>query len=202
MARSLMTRSLKETLLMRRTIATFAVVLAATVTLAACGGGGATANTNQQAGAPASGGSAAGDAGGNAAAAGGGVPQITGAKVGDDDETTGEKLPQGASVAKAQAAGMGSDGAPIVTVTSSDTGCMPDKSQVAAGKVWFKLVNQSKKINELYLESAKGKEMIEVEKIRSGQSGAFAKTVQPGQYMLACAPGMGNTQIRTPLTVQ
>jgi predicted small secreted protein len=183
---------------MRRTIATFTAVLATSLTLAACGGGGG--GTTSQAAGGAAPSAASGGAAANGAA-GGGVPQETGAKVGADDETTGEKIPNGASAAKAMAAGMGKDGAPVITVTSSDTGCVPDKAQVAPGKVWFKLVNSGQKINELYLESTEGNEMIEVEKIKSGQAGAFSKTVKPGSYMLACAPGMGDTQIRTPLKV-
>jgi hypothetical protein len=191
-----MTRYLKENGSMRRTILTCTAVLATAVTLSACGGGGN--NATQQAAAPPA--AAASDAG-MAAPAGGGAAEATGTKVGGDDETTGEKLPQGASEAKAKAAGMGTDGAPVITVTASDAGCQADMDKVPAGKVWFKIVNSGKKINELYLESPKGVEMIEVEKIRAGKAGAFSKAVTAGSYQLACAPGMGTMQIRMPLTV-
>jgi hypothetical protein len=192
---------------MRRSVASLALVLATTAALSACGGGSAPATNQppaqpvaatQPAPAAAAGSAAAMDEG----AGDGDMAQETGQKVGDDDETTGEKIPQGTTVQKAVAAGMGKDGAPVITVTSSDTGCLPDKNVVPAGKVWFKLVNKGPKINELYLEDLKGTELIEVEKIRVGQSGAFSRKVAAGKYQLACAPNLGDTQIRTPLTVK
>lgn len=205
----------------RQSIAVFAAGLTAALALAGCGGGSNT-GTQQNVGSgqqPAAGqangqmngqadGQAAGQGDGamNGGVSGGGdagtpVPQMTGKKVGDDDEMTGEKIPQGMSLARAKAAGLGTDNAPVISVTATDTGCIPDKSTVAAGKVWFKLTNQGQRINELYLESTKGNELVEVEKIRKGQSGAFGTQVKPGNYLLACAPGMGDTQIRTPLKV-
>ena len=196
---------------MRRPISILALALATAITATACGGGSpATTSAGAAGAAPAAAAPAAAASAAPAdsaaamddnAAAGGAAPQITAMRAGDSDETTGEKLPQGASEAKAKAAGMGTDGAPVISVTATDTGCLPDKSTVAAGKVWFKITNKGAKINELYLESTKGVEMIEVEKIRKGTAGAFSKKVTKGNYLLACSPGMTDSQIRTPLTV-
>jgi Cupredoxin-like domain len=177
---------------MKRTIAVLAAGLVS-VTLAGCGGG-----SSANAAAPA-GTSAAAPAPANAAnAAGGATP--------DDAASSAAHaaLPTGMSSADAAAAGMGSDGAPIVSVTATDTTCKSNKSSVAAGKTWFKITNKGTKITELYLEKADSTELIQVERIRPGKSGAFSTTTMAGSYQVACEPGMNghDTQIRTPITVQ
>lgn len=176
---------------MKRTIAVLAAGLVS-VTLAGCGGG-----SSANAAAPA-GTSAAGAAAAPANAAGGATPDDAAASAAH------AALPTGMSSADAEAAGMGSDGAPIVSVTATDTTCKPNKSSVAAGKTWFKITNKGTKITELYLEKADSTELIQVERIRPGKSGAFSTTTMAGSYQVACEPGMSghDTQVRTPITVQ
>lgn len=121
----------------------------------------------------------------------------------DAAQAAHDALPTGMPEAAARAAGLGTDGAPVVMVTATDTTCRPNASRIGAGKTWFEIKNTGSKITELYLEKADTTELIQVERIRSGQSGAFATTVAAGNYLLACEPGMAghNTQIRSSLTV-
>jgi len=111
------------------------------------------------------------------------------------------KIPQGRLGKKAVAAGLGKDGVPVITVTGTETTCTANAMTVSAGKVWFKLVNHGMKVNELYLETTKGDELIEVEKVTAGAFGAFKAKVKQGRYLIACEPGMADRQIRVPLTV-
>lgn len=173
---------------MKRTIAVVAVGLISAA-LAGCGGGGA-AQTAAPAGTAADGMAAP-------AVAGGATPDAAAASAAH------AALPTGMSSADAKAAGMGSDGAPVVSVTATDTTCKLKKSSVAAGKTWFKITNKGTKITELYLEKADSTELVQVESVRPGKSGAFSTTTMAGSYLVACEPGMNghDAQVRTPLTV-
>lgn len=174
---------------MKRTIVIVAAGLIS-VALAGCGGGGAAKTA-----APA--GTAADKMAAPADAAGGATPDAAAASAAHAE------LPTGMSSADAKAAGMGSDGAPVVSVTATDTTCKLKKSSVAAGKTWFKITNKGKKITELYLEKADSTELVQVESVRPGKSGAFSTTTTAGSYQVACEPGMNGheDQVRTPLTV-
>jgi hypothetical protein len=112
------------------------------------------------------------------------------------------QLPQGMREANAVAAGMGKDGNPVITVTATDGTCLPDLTTMPAGVVWIKLVNNGAKVNEMYLETDNGRELVVVANIRHGETGAFKTTLEViRQYLIACEPGMAGRQIRTPLTV-
>jgi hypothetical protein len=69
-------------------------------------------------------------------------------------------------------------------VTGTETTCVPDKTTLKAGQVWFKITNHGSRITELYLESPDAEELVEVEKIKNGPSGAFKTTVKPGSYLV------------------
>jgi iron uptake system component EfeO len=103
--------------------------------------------------------------------------------------------------AQAVAQGMGSDGAPVITVSATDSRCTPNVTSVKAGRVWFKLRNGGTKVNELYLENSGGDPLIEVEFVDPGKGGAFAWTVKAGSYFVACKPGMGDEKLQTPFRV-
>ena len=203
---------------MRRSLLALALTITA-VTATACGGGSTgTAAMKQEAAAPTSASTdltpattdamaadpspaASSPAASSPAAKAAGIPQITVQEEDTGNDGDMAKLPQGLLGAKAVAAGLGKDHLPVITVTGTDTTCVPDRISVPAGKVWFKLVSKGQKVNELYLESAKGDELVEVEKVKTGMYGAFKTTVKAGAYLIACEPGMADTQIRTPLTV-
>jgi iron uptake system component EfeO len=106
--------------------------------------------------------------------------------------------------ADAQAGGLGTDGAPVVSVAATDTTCTPDKATISATKTWFKITNNGTKITELYLEKADSTELIQVEKIRPGETGAFSTALTAGSFLVACESGMAghDTQVRTPITVK
>ena len=177
------------------------VLAAVTVALSSCGA--ASDATTAAPAAPASAtASAAMDAPqSSAAAADPAIPQITATEADEGNDGDAAKIPQGMTEAQAVAAGMGKDGVPVITVAATDTSCLPDKVTVPAGKVWLKMTSSGKKINELYLESSEADELIEVEHIATGKTGAFRTTVRKGSYLIACEPGMADVQIRTPLTV-
>lgn len=122
-------------------------------------------------------------------------------EVGGANDGGGATIPQGKVGAAAVADGLGKDGVTVVTVTSTNTTCVPDRRTIPAGPVWFKLVNQSPKVNELYLETPDGEELVEVEKVPTGQTGAFKTTVEAGVYLVACEPGMADQQVLTGITV-
>lgn len=204
---------------MRRSLTLAALAVATTLTAAACGGGGGAAmtqgaTTGGAAGAPA-GQAAPGQpmqqepmASGSGDMQGGGDMQdgdMAGGDMGGANEMGGDQedmLPKGTSLTKAKAAGLGTDGAPVVAVVGNDTTCKANKMSVPAGNVWFQMTNKGgMKINELYLEDAKAKELIQVEGLKNGQSGAFKFKVKPGKYLLACEPGGQGKQIRVALTV-
>jgi hypothetical protein len=188
---------------MRTRLSASVVALAAVaVTASACGSNGGGNSTAMNAG-----GGAGSTAAAPAAAAGGGDAAAAPANSmaeeagGGDNDGDAAKLPQGMSVAKAVAAGMGKDGAPVVSVIGTETTCTPDKTTVPAGKVWFKITNKGKRITEMYLEAPDAKELAEVEKIKAGAAGAFSTTVKAGSYLVACEPGMADKQVRTGITV-
>lgn len=135
--------------------------------------------------------------GGNVAMGQGGA-----AAAGNGQAAAAGKPPQGMPDAQAMQAGMGTDGAPVVTVVATETTCQPDTTTVRSGKVWFHMVNQGQAVNELYLETATGTEVIEVEDVMPGAGGAFNYTVQPGQMVVSCRPGMTAAKLRTPITFQ
>lgn len=214
---------------MRRSLGVLVIGVAALATAACSGGTQSTSTGTGPTGAPAQSAAAGGQSKGqgqgadaNAAAttaaiagqagamhtgqamnpAGQPIPQITGPEPGGggNDGSMGA-LPHGTTAARAMAQGLGSDGVPVISVVNTDTSCIPDKTTVPAGRVWLKVTNHGKKITEMYLESAQGEELVEVEKITTGKAGAFRTTVKPGTYRIACEPGMADNQIYTPLTV-
>lgn len=186
---------------MHRPFAVTALGLATALLATACAGGGSGGNPAASAGAGTTTGSAAGSGAGSGAQNAGSVPQITVTEEEGGNDGPDATLPQGMSADKATAAGMGSDGAPVISVTNTDTSCIPDKATVPAGKIWIKITNEGTRITEGYLEDKGGEELAEVENITAGQSGAFTTTVKEGDYLIACEPGMADVQIRTPLTV-
>ena len=122
---------------------------------------------------------------------------------GDANEMTTDEevLPHGMTGAKAKAAGMGTDGHPIVSVVATDTTCKADKATVPAGTVWFKITNKGMKFNELYLEDGAGKEMIQAADVKANQVGAFKWKVKAGKWQVACELEDKGDQMRIPLTV-
>ena len=168
---------------MPRIAAPALVALTAATLLAACGGSGGVAADKAAAPAPGA--------------------QVTAMNTGDAVGADGDmaKIPQGMSLTKAQAAGLGKDGAPVVRVIGTETGCTPDVTSVKAGKVWFTMTNQGTKISEMYLETPDAKQLVEVESLKSGAAGAFTVNVTKGSYLVACEPGMADKQIRTAISV-
>jgi hypothetical protein len=195
----------------RAKIGILVITLSTTVAATGCGGSSSQTSTaisgasSTASASPSDSMSASAAASGSAAAqepvSAASIPQITTMEEDSGNDGDVAKIPQGTTEAKAKAAGMGTDGAPVITVTGTDTSCIPDKTTVRAGKVWIKIVSKGTKITEMYLEDTKGEELIEIEKIKPGQAGAFSKKITKGSYLIACEPGMADKQIRTPLTV-
>jgi len=188
---------------MRRPVATTTLTLVTALTaltVAGCGGDSGNAKTAPAQGAGSTGSAEPAGGSGNQAA-GAAIPQTTVTEDGGGNDGPAAKLPHGTSAEEATAAGMGNDGNPVISVTNTDTSCIPDMTSVHAGKVWLKVTNKGTKITEMYLEGPDGEEQMEVENVKVGASGAIKATLKEGMYLIACEPGMSDTQIRTPLTV-
>ncbi len=92
-----------------------------------------------------------------------------------------------------------------VDVTAGDDSCEVSTSSVAAGPSTFTVENTGSDVTEVYVYGQDGdaftKIMGEAENIGPGTSRDFSVKLNPGDYQVACKPGMVGDGIRTDLTV-
>jgi iron uptake system component EfeO len=89
-----------------------------------------------------------------------------------------------------------------ITVTASDDACALSATEAPSGTVSFKVENTGSKVTEFYLYGGDGEKVVgEVENIGPGLSRDLVVTVDPGDYITACKPGMTGDGIRAPFTV-
>ena len=82
-------------------------------------------------------------------------------------------------------------GSTTVQVESSDTACDLDTTSVAAGTVVFTVNNTGERVTEFYLTSEDGASIVaEVEDIAPGSSRDLTVTLEAGDYVTLCKPGM------------
>jgi iron uptake system component EfeO len=90
-------------------------------------------------------------------------------------------------------------------VEAGDTTCNVEKTTFAAGTVAFKVENIGSDVTEVYVYGKEGADftqiMGEVENIGPGTSRDFTVSLDPGDYQVACKPGMTGDGIRTDITV-
>lgn len=88
-----------------------------------------------------------------------------------------------------------------IVINATDTACPTDTKTVTAGSYKIKVVNGGKQVTEVYVYGSGGAIAGEVEDVAPGLTRDFTVDLKPGQYELACKPGMKGNGIRTPLTV-
>lgn len=82
-------------------------------------------------------------------------------------------------------------GSTTVQVESGDSACDLDTTSVAAGTVVFTVTNTGERVTEFYLKSADGASIVaEVEDIAPGSSRDLTVTLDAGDYVTLCKPGM------------
>lgn len=90
-------------------------------------------------------------------------------------------------------------------VKAGDDSCEVEESSIPAGKVTFDVENTGSDVTEVYVYGKDGDEytkiMGERENIGPGTSQDFVVDLQPGEYQVACKPGMVGDGIRSDLTV-
>jgi iron uptake system component EfeO len=78
-----------------------------------------------------------------------------------------------------------------IAVTSSDDACDVATNTATSGTVTFDVANRGSRVTEFYLMAQDGIRIIgEVENIAPGASRTLTATVQPGDYVTLCKPGM------------
>jgi iron uptake system component EfeO len=78
-----------------------------------------------------------------------------------------------------------------IAVTSSDDACEVATNAATSGTVTFDVANRGSRVTEFYLMAQDGIRIIgEVENIAPGASRTLTATVQPGEYITLCKPGM------------
>ncbi len=90
-----------------------------------------------------------------------------------------------------------------IAVTSTEDSCEVSAAEATSGTVVFEVANQGTRVTEFYLMAADGLRIIgEVENIAPGASRTLTTTVQPGDYVTLCKPGMLGVGVgRNPFTV-
>ncbi|WP_330330143.1 iron uptake system protein EfeO [Streptomyces sp. NBC_00536] len=91
------------------------------------------------------------------------------------------------------------DGA--ITVAASDTACDVSKKETPSGKVQFEVENKGSKVTELYVFFPDGRIVTEKENIGPGTKATITAEIKPGEYEVACKPGMKGDGIRQKLKV-
>jgi iron uptake system component EfeO len=94
-----------------------------------------------------------------------------------------------------------SAGSGKITVAADDSSCTPSTRTAAAGASTFSLRNSGSKVSELYVYAPGDRIVGEVEQIGPGITRDLTVQLQPGQYQLACKPGMTGDGIRAAFTV-
>jgi plastocyanin len=88
-----------------------------------------------------------------------------------------------------------------VGVTGTDDACIIDSDVVDAGKVAFEFLNESSKVNELYVLAADGDTLGEVENVTTGTSRTLTVDLVAGDHLVRCKPGQSGDGFESPFTV-
>lgn len=104
------------------------------------------------------------------------------------------------SLAACQSTASGGEGA--IAVTSTDTACEVAASEAPSGIVQFAVTNSGSQVTEFYVLAEDGLQILsEVENIGPGLSRDLVIQVGPGNYQVACKPGMVGDGIRSAFAV-
>ncbi|MFV0425692.1 MAG: iron uptake system protein EfeO [Beutenbergiaceae bacterium] len=90
-----------------------------------------------------------------------------------------------------QTEGGTSSASDTIAVVSTDDACQLSQAEATSGTVTFEVSNDGPQITEFYLMAEDGLRIIgEVENIAPGAARTLTTTVQPGNYLTLCKPGM------------
>jgi iron uptake system component EfeO len=103
--------------------------------------------------------------------------------------------------AKSSTGAAGSGGSGPITVKASDKTCEVGASSIAAGRQTFAVSNKGSDITEVYVYASGDRVMGEVENIGPSTKRNLVVDLIPGDYQVACKPGMVGTGIRSALKV-
>ncbi|GAA3370861.1 iron uptake system protein EfeO [Streptomyces sannanensis] len=92
------------------------------------------------------------------------------------------------------------NGGPI-RVTAKDDACEVSTKEFKAGHVELAIENKGSKVTEVYLFFPDGRIVAERENIGPGLKQKLTAEVKPGEYEIACKPGMKGDGIRQKVTV-
>ncbi|MFI1416765.1 iron uptake system protein EfeO [Streptomyces sp. NPDC020731] len=92
--------------------------------------------------------------------------------------------------------GGGADGDQVVGVTATDDACEVSKKEFPAGHVELAIENKGSKVTEVYLLFPDDRVVTERENIGPGTKQRVTAEVKPGDYRIACKPGMRGKGIR------
>jgi iron uptake system component EfeO len=92
-------------------------------------------------------------------------------------------------------------GGDAVKVTASDKKCEIGKTDWTAGKNTLKVKNTGNQVTEVYVYAQGDRIITERENIGPGISVDITFDIKPGQYEVACKPGMKGDGIRQAVTV-
>jgi iron uptake system component EfeO len=95
----------------------------------------------------------------------------------------------------------GSADSGTVAVKASDKGCDVATDSVAAGRRTFAVTNKGSNITEVYVYASGDRVMGEVENIGPSTTRNLTVDLVPGDYQVACKPGMTGDGIRSALKV-
>jgi iron uptake system component EfeO len=90
--------------------------------------------------------------------------------------------------------------ADAVTIESSDDACTLSETELPSGSTTFSITNSGDDVTEVYVYDG-DRVVTEKEDIGPGTSAELTVDLEPGDYEVACKPGMVGDGIRTPITV-
>jgi iron uptake system component EfeO len=90
--------------------------------------------------------------------------------------------------------------ADAVTIDSSDDACTVSPTELAGGTTTFSITNSGDDVTEVYVYDG-DRVVTEKEDIGPGTTADLTVDLEPGDYEVACKPGMVGDGIRTAITV-
>lgn len=98
-----------------------------------------------------------------------------------------------------------SSGGATYAIKAGDDSCEVEQTEFASGSVVFDVENTGADVTEVYVYGKEGdaftKIVGEVENVGPGTSQDFTVSLSPGDFQVACKPGMTGDGIRTDFTV-
>ena len=106
-------------------------------------------------------------------------------------------------MASACASSSASPAPPVgVSIKASDTTCLVAENSFDSGNQTFAVSNAGSQVTEVFVYASDERVVGEVSNIGPSTSKRLTVALKPGQYEIACRPGMVGKDIRTPISVK